>query len=32
MPGLAASSCYFERIVLPQEVFEMHLLGEIPLP
>lgn len=33
MPGLAASSAIFERIVLPQEVFEMHLLEwEIPLP
>lgn len=33
MPGLAASSAIFERIALPEEVFEMHLLEwEIPLP
>lgn len=32
MPGLAASSAIFERIALPEEVFEMHLLEwEIPL-
>jgi alpha/beta superfamily hydrolase len=33
MPGLAASSAIFERIELPGEVFEIHLLEwEIPLP
>lgn len=33
MPGLAASSAIFERIELPEEVFEIHLLEwEIPLP
>lgn len=33
MPGLAASSAIFERMALPEEVFEMHLLEwEIPLP
>lgn len=33
MPGLAASSAIFERIELPEEQFEMHLLEwEIPLP
>lgn len=26
MPGLAASSSIFERIVLPEDLFEMHLL------
>jgi pimeloyl-ACP methyl ester carboxylesterase len=32
MPGLAASSAIFERIVLPEDVFEMILLEwEIPL-
>ncbi len=32
MPGLAASSLIFERIVLPKDTFEMHLLEwEIPL-
>lgn len=32
MPGLAASSAIFERIALPEEVFETHLLEwEIPL-
>jgi pimeloyl-ACP methyl ester carboxylesterase len=32
MPGLAASATIFERISLPEEVFEMHLLEwEIPL-
>lgn len=32
MPGLAASSLIFERIVLPQDVFEIHLLEwEIPI-
>lgn len=32
MPGLAASATIFERIVLPEDVFEMHLLEwEIPL-
>ncbi|MBC5841280.1 alpha/beta hydrolase [Flavobacterium sp. F-380] len=33
MPGLAASSAIFERIELPEEAFEIHLLEwEIPLP
>ncbi|NHM07277.1 alpha/beta hydrolase [Flavobacterium sp. CYK-4] len=33
MPGLAASSAIFERIQLPTELFEMHLLEwKIPLP
>jgi hypothetical protein len=33
MPGLAASSAIFERIELPGEVVEIHLLEwEIPLP
>ncbi len=32
MPGLAASTTIFERIVLPEDEFEMHLLEwEIPL-
>lgn len=32
MPGLAASATIFERIVLPEDIFEMHLLEwEIPL-
>jgi pimeloyl-ACP methyl ester carboxylesterase len=32
MPGLAASATIFERIVLPEDVFEIHLLEwEIPL-
>lgn len=32
MPGLAASSTIFERIIFPEEVFEIHLLEwEIPL-
>ncbi|MCV9934196.1 alpha/beta hydrolase [Flavobacterium sp. LS1R47] len=32
MPGLAASTTIFERIALPEDVFEMHLLEwEIPL-
>ncbi|WP_413999106.1 alpha/beta hydrolase [Flavobacterium sp. W1B] len=32
MPGLAASALIFERIVLPEAVFEIHLLEwEIPL-
>ena len=32
MPGLAASTAIFERIVLPENVFEIHLLEwEIPL-
>lgn len=32
MPGLAASTAIFERIVLPEDVFEIHLLEwEIPL-
>ena len=32
MPGLAASTAIFERIVLPADVFEIHLLEwEIPL-
>lgn len=32
MPGLAASTAIFERIVLPEDTFEMHLLEwEIPL-
>lgn len=32
MPGLAASATIFERIALPEDVFEMHLLEwEIPL-
>ncbi|MFE3870866.1 alpha/beta hydrolase family protein [Flavobacterium sp. ZS1P70] len=32
MPGLAASTAIFERIVLPSDVFEIHLLEwEIPL-
>ena len=32
MPGLAASSSIFERIVLPEDIFEMFLLEwEIPL-
>ncbi len=26
MPGLAASSSIFERIELPKDTFEMHLL------
>lgn len=31
MPGLAASTAIFERIALPEDVFEMHLLEwEIP--
>jgi pimeloyl-ACP methyl ester carboxylesterase len=31
MPGLAASSLIFERIALPQELFEIHLLDwELP--
>ena len=31
MPGLAASSLIFERIILPESLFEMHLLEwEIP--
>ena len=33
MPGLAASSLIFERIDLPKNQFEMHLLDwELPLP
>jgi pimeloyl-ACP methyl ester carboxylesterase len=33
MPGLAASPAIFERIKLPAEIFEMHLLEwAIPLP
>jgi len=33
MPGLAASSLIFERIDLPKELFEIHLLDwELPLP
>lgn len=33
MPGLAASSLIFERIGLPKDNFEMHLLDwELPLP
>lgn len=32
MPGLAASTTIFERITLPEDIFEMHLLEwEIPL-
>lgn len=32
MPGLAASTLIFERITLPKDIFEMHLLEwEIPL-
>jgi pimeloyl-ACP methyl ester carboxylesterase len=32
MPGLAASATIFERIALPEDIFEMHLLEwEIPL-
>ena len=32
MPGLAASTAIFERIALPEDLFEMHLLEwEIPL-
>jgi hypothetical protein len=32
MPGLAASSLIFERIELPKDIFEMHLLDwEMPL-
>ena len=32
MPGLASSAAIFERIVLPEDVFEIHLLEwEIPL-
>ncbi|MFV8327166.1 alpha/beta hydrolase [Flavobacterium sp. ZS1P14] len=32
MPGLAASTAIFERIALPEDTFEMHLLEwEIPL-
>jgi hypothetical protein len=32
MPGLAASATIFERIVLPEDIFEMHLLEwEIPI-
>ena len=32
MPGLAASTAIFERIILPEEEFEIHLLEwEIPL-
>lgn len=32
MPGLAASAAIFERITLPEDIFEMHLLEwEIPL-
>jgi hypothetical protein len=32
MPGLAASTAIFERIVLPEDTFEIHLLEwEIPL-
>jgi hypothetical protein len=32
MPGLAASSSIFERIILPETIFEMVLLEwEIPL-
>jgi predicted esterase YcpF (UPF0227 family) len=32
MPGLAASTAIFERIVLPEDAFEIHLLEwEIPL-
>jgi pimeloyl-ACP methyl ester carboxylesterase len=32
MPGLAASTAIFERIVLPEDLFEIHLLEwEIPL-
>ncbi|MFQ3173665.1 MAG: pimeloyl-ACP methyl ester carboxylesterase [Flavobacterium sp.] len=32
MPGLAASATIFERIVLPEDIFEIHLLEwEIPL-
>lgn len=32
MPGLAASTAIFERIILPEDVFEIHLLEwEIPL-
>jgi len=32
MPGLAASSLIFERITLPEDVFEIHLLEwEIPI-
>ncbi len=32
MPGLAASAAIFERIVLPEDAFEIHLLEwEIPL-
>ncbi|MDR6967965.1 alpha/beta superfamily hydrolase [Flavobacterium arsenatis] len=33
MPGLAASSLIFERIELPEDTFEMHLLDwEMPIP
>lgn len=33
MPGLAASSLIFERIELPQDTFEIHLLDwEMPIP
>ena len=33
MPGLAASSLIFERIELPENQFEIHLLDwELPLP
>jgi alpha/beta superfamily hydrolase len=32
MPGLAASSLIFERIALPQELFDVHLLNwELPI-
>ena len=32
MPGLAASSLIFERIILPESLFEMHLLDwELPI-
>ncbi|MDO8317217.1 MAG: alpha/beta hydrolase, partial [Flavobacterium sp.] len=32
MPGLASSAAIFERIVLPEDTFEIHLLEwEIPL-
>jgi pimeloyl-ACP methyl ester carboxylesterase len=32
MPGLAASAAIFERVILPEDIFEIHLLEwEIPL-
>ena len=33
MPGLAASSLIFERIELPEDIFEIHLMDwEMPIP